>query len=78
MFTIETPAKLTEQDIRDAARLTAAAFGRADDNANLKDTRDHVIGAEMRISRDEKGCLAAYAVCRRLWRGCSVRVGSYC
>jgi len=65
-YSIETITTLTERDIAQAAELTASSFGRDNDEHNVQDTKDHLLGADVRQLMRFGEDLVAFAVYRRL------------
>lgn len=71
-YTFETAAQLTQSDLETAAKLTAAGFGRKNNEGNYQDTAEHLTGMDaIQLARSGER-LAAFAAYRRvLWRTCN-------
>ena len=68
-YSIETIAALTSEDLAKAAELTAAGFGRANDEHNLQDTGAHLLSADvLQFMRRDDELLAFAAYRRPLWQ----------
>ena len=68
-YNFETTTKLTSDSLKAAAELTAAGFGRKNNEANYRDTEEHLTGMDaiqLAYAGERLAAFAAYQRC--LWR----------
>lgn len=67
-YSIETVTSFSSRNLEQAAELTAAGFGRANDDHNFQDTADHLVDADIvQLMHHEKQLVAFAAYRRLLW-----------